>query len=316
MYFIRPFPREVAGSMGKGREDVLRHQAGKICYATQAISMALVLGICFFVSASTQDSADVAVVMESFQRLAVMDPDIAGAVWMSDSAYDSWHELLREMDKQASASSLWFVHTLPLTAVSDGGLPYGGIYSPWLGILLVFELDESASTITGFSLEYIADPISAGSDPVNLAVELMDSIGIGAEAFDSTVGLFLEADTGRAERRALAERVGRFAKPLDSMYEADTAKAQLIAGILESMLTGEFPGHLSLLETQDEAWIAGLTPISSADYADQLVVVLASSVEPYDLVWLEIADDESGAPRRVTLIQLFESVTTRGSDGI
>ena len=279
-----------------------------------ALAIPLALVICLTVSAvaGAQGLAEIIVVVESFQRLAMLEPSIAGDVWMRDTAIASWQELIEPLDDKSAGGALWFVHTVPFAASSTDGMPYGSLYSPWLGILLVFALDEDATTIIAATLEYVADPIVPEADPVDLAIALTDSITAGAEAFENLVGTALQLDTARNALSTLEARVSEHAANLQPVYAADIAISQSIATVIDTLISGQFPGPLSLVEREDEEWFTQLAPVAWTQAPEGSVVVLASSGWPYQLLWLEMAVD--GAVTSASLLRLFDSVTTRGGE--
>ncbi|MBU1050631.1 hypothetical protein KKG90_11485 [Candidatus Bipolaricaulota bacterium] len=279
-----------------------------------ALAFPIALAVCLAVSAiaGAQGLLEITVVIESFQRLAMLEPSVAGDVWMNDAANSDWQRLIADLDDASESGALWFVHTIPFAALHTDGMPYGSLYSPWLGILLVFELDENATIITGLTLQYVAEPILAGVDPIDLAIALAESITAGAEAFEVLVGTSLQLDTGRDTRSTLKTRVDEHAGSLQPIYAADIAISQFIVAVLDTLVSGRFPDPLSLVRGEDAEWFMQLAPVAWTQEPESAVVVLASSGWAYQLLWLEITDN--GAVSSASLIRLFDSVTTRGGD--
>ncbi len=255
------------------------------------------------------DVADIMAVVESFQRLAVLVPDVAGEVWMSDAAYKDWSQFVGQLDDHAIGSAVCFVHAVPLAGESDNGSPYGGLYSPWLGMLLLFQLDENATTITSFSLLQVTEPIKATADPVELSMALMASIEAGSSAFEG-VGV----PGGDGDRSTFVARVGDYDKILTGVYSSESPVGRTVEGVLGRLYTGDFAAPLSLLKGEEEYWIASLTPIWFASGAGFSIVALASTASSFNLVWLEIDEADGGKVESVSLIRLFDSVKTRGGE--
>lgn len=255
------------------------------------------------------DVPDIMVVVESFQRLAVLVPDVAGEVWMSDVAYKDWSQFVDQLDDHAIGIAVCFVHAVPLAGESDNGSPYGGLYSPWLGMLLLFQLDENATTITGFSLLQVTEPIEATANPVELSMALMASIEAGSAAFEGAVGL-----GGGGDRSTFVARVGDYDKILTGVYSSEAPVGRTVEAVLGRLYTGDFAAPLSLLKGEEEYWIASLTPIWFGSGAGSSIVILASTASSFNLAWLEIDEADGGKVESVSLIRLFDSVKTRGGE--
>jgi hypothetical protein len=284
-------------------------------------ALTLLLGIVLALSGSLATLADVPneeailEVVESFHQLALVDPDAAGAVWMSDAAYPVWHDIIGELTDQTTGSSLWFVHTLSLAEVGDNGVPYGGLYSPWLGVLLVFELDEDVSVVADFSLQLATEPLRSASDPMELAEALMASIRQGAAAFEQTLGTLASTEVDEDVRSTVVARITDYTESLRPTYANGSPAGQAVEVILNRMVAGRFAGPLSLLKNEDERWIATLIPVWLDSNAGRTFVALGSSYVPLDMVWLEIDDTANADVASVSLIRLFNQVTTRGGEG-
>lgn len=255
------------------------------------------------------DPVEVLQVVESFRRLAMLEPAIAGGVWMDDTTRSEWRGLVESLTESAIGSSVWLIDAQAFAGTSTNGTPMGGLYSPWIGVLLVLELDETAATIVGFSLEPVDDPIEIALDPFDLALDLMDSIERGAAMFEKVVGAHGEATSADERRSTFAARVAAYDDVVSPAFDP-AAMGSGIERVLDRILAGIYDGPLSLLEGEDVGWIASLTPVWVGDVE---VVVLGSPAEPLNLVWLELRDGAADV-LSVSLIQLFDRVTTRGGE--
>jgi len=262
-------------------------------------------------SAEDLGTAAVTETLESFRQLAVLDLDVAGAVWMSDGVYDAWHDATNSL-RSVDCGSFWLVHVLPL-AGGAGGAPYGALYSPWLGGLFSFGMDQNAATVTSMALEFEANAVVTASDPTALARALMDSIRLGAAAFDGLGGAPTGTEIAKATRTELTSRAKKYASTLTSAYD-NSRTGRAVESTLLDLAEGEFPGALSLLEDEAEPWIASLTPVWLSSSGGRTIVVLGSSYQPLNLAWIEFDDVAKAHVASVSLIKLFDRVVTRGGE--
>ena len=279
------------------------------------IAVVLVLSASFGALSQTTDTSAIAEVLESFRQCALVDPDGAGAIWMNEVTYKSWSDLVGEMDDEPVGLGLFFLHTLMFAEVDDNGVPYGGLYSPWLGALLVFQLDEDGATAVGFSLQLLDRPTDA-STPAELAELLMDEMRSAASIFEGAVGLQAETSIDEDIRAELAERVRDAGTVLAPIYATDSDGVSPVQTAIRQLVAGDASGPLSILKREPGNWIASLVPTWYQDTdGGSSVVVLATSYVPLNLVWLDVDSAAGGSVRQAALIKLFDSVTTSGGEG-
>jgi len=247
-------------------------------------------------------------VVESFRRLAILEPGIAGEVWMNEDTLDDWQDLVEPVERAAVGVSAWFVDAQPLAGVPEDGHPIGGLYSPWTGVLLCFDLDEGATTIEAVSVIAVVDPVESALGPSDLALGLMASLEEGSKAFEGAIEGIGGSGNARDQGRAFSDRVEAYDDLVGNAYGASTV-GQAVGRVIDELSAGIFSGPLALLESEDEEWLSSLAPVWIGDEGK---VALASSAAPLELVWLEI--DEAAEVRSVSLIRLFDRVTTREGD--
>ena len=279
------------------------------------VGIALMLGVSVEIYADASDTIAIAEVVESFRQLAVFDADAAGAVCMSEEAYDGWSALVGGLDEEPVGWALCFLHTLMFAEVSGDGVAYGGLYSPWLGVLLVFELNGAGAKVTGFSLQLLDQPGDA-KRPAELAESLMEGMRLAASKFARSVGMEIDTSVGGDIRSELADRVAQAGAALAPLYATDSDGDASAQSVIKRVVAGESSGPLSLLGREPDNWIASLVPVWFQDAGGgSSVVVLATSYVPLDLVWVNVDSTASGSVREVALIRLFNSVTTSGGEG-
>jgi len=300
---------------GKAKEEPLNDRIGPGVIIAFVVGIALMLGVSVEIYADASDTIAIAEVVESFRQLAVFDADAAGAVCMSEEAYDGWSALVGGLDEEPVGWALCFLHTLMFAEVSGDGVPYGGLYSPWLGVLLVFELDEIGARVTGFSLQLLDQPGDA-KRPAELAESLMEGMRLAASKFARSVGMEIDTSVGGDIRSELADRVAKAGAALAPLYATDSDGDASAQSVIKRVVAGESSGPLSLLGREPDNWIASLVPVWFQDAGGgSSVVVLATSYVPLDLVWVNVDSTASGSVREVALIRLFNSVTTSGGEG-
>lgn len=278
------------------------------------VGIALMMGVSVEAFSDTSDTIAIAEVVESFRQLAVLDPDAAGAVWMSEAAYEGWHDVVGDLNDEPVGLTLCFLHTLMFAEVSDEGIPYGGLYSPWLGVLLVFELDEIGATVKGFSLQLLDQPGDV-TRPAELAESLMDGMRLAASEFEQAVGIEMGTVVDGAVRSELADRAAKADDSLSLLYIADSEGAELARAVVKRVVAGDVGGPLSLLRGETDNWIASLLPVRYSDIAGEgSIVILASAYVPLDLVWMNVDPVASGSVHEAALIRLFDSVVTSGGE--
>lgn len=280
------------------------------------VGIVLILGVSVETFSDASDTIAIAEVVESFRQLAVLDADAAGAVWMSEEAYDGWSAVVGELDEEPIGWALCFLHTLMFAEASDDGVAYGGLYSPWLGVLLVFELDEIGARMTGFSVQLLDQPGDA-KRPAKLAESLMEGMRLAASEFEQAVGTQTDTGVDGDIRSELADRVAQAGAALAPLYTADTDGVSPAQSVIKRVVAGESSGPLSLLGREADKWIASLVPVRHYQDAGggSSVVVLATSYVPLDLVWVNVDLTASCSVREAALIKLFDSVTTSGGEG-
>jgi hypothetical protein len=205
--------------------------------------------------------------------------------------------------------SFWLVHAFALVGSNAAPAPYAALYSPWLGALLVFGMDESAATLTTVGLEFASDAVESAADPMALAEALMASIRQGAAAFDAKAGAPEASEIEKSARSTLTARAKKYASTLRGAYD-DSRTGRAVETTLLNLTEGDFLGPLSLLEGTDERWLASLTPVWFYSRSGT-VVVLGSSYAPLDMIWIEFDDVASASISSVSLIRLFDRVVTR-----
>jgi len=293
----------------------LNDRIGPGVIIASVVGIAMMLGVSVEIYADASDTIAIAEVVESFRQLAVFDADAAGAVCMSEEAYDGWSALVGGLDEEPVGWALCFLHTLMFAEVSGDGVAYGGLYSPWLGVLLVFELNGAGAKVTGFSLQLLDQPGDA-KRPAELAESLMEGMRLAASKFARSVGMEIDTSVGGDIRSELADRVAQAGAALAPLYATDSDGDASAQSVIKRVVAGESSGPLSLLGREPDNWIASLVPVWFQDAGGgSSVVVLATSYVPLDLVWVNVDSTASGSVREVALIRLFNSVTTSGGKG-
>ena len=277
--------------------------------------MAVVLGIGW--AASAAEDVDILQVVQSFQRLASLDPAAAGSVWMTDEAAEDWSDFVRRTTTDGTDAMALFGHGYRLTSIHSDGIPFGGLYNPWVASLIAFSLDERATTITGFALFVAEDQPIDSPDAQTFAGELMARI----ERVDAQLSGIAQTDLAAdsASWTQISSKLDEYVETLRWIYGASldgsTGQANVHASI-DRLAAESFDGALSLLRREDEDWLDSLFPVWAVAGSTGTFVAFSSTEQPLDLVSMRVAAGGSSDPiRSVSVIRLFDRLTTRGGEG-
>jgi len=279
---------------------------------TLCIAMALGTG---WLAAATEEE-DILPVIQSFQRLGMIDPAAAGSVWMTEESAVEWSDFVRQAGANAMEGIALFGHGYWLTGFGDDGMPFGGLYNPWIGSLIVLEMDRRAVTINRFLLFTVESEPILSLDSQALATDLMARIERADERFADLIQTDLVSDSDAWSE--ISSRIDDYVPTLGWIYGAspDGSSAQANAQTaIDRFVDGPFDGALSLLRREDPAWLARLFPVYAEVDTDETFVVFSSTESPLDLVSMTVAAKETDDPiRSLSVIRLFDRLTKRGGE--
>jgi hypothetical protein len=262
-------------------------------------------------SAGTIDVRELAPVAESFRQLAMWDAVAAGDLWMDEQAVDTWERFINTaLPNQAATISL-FSYNILLGDIADDGTPIAGLFNPWTGTLIVLAFSENAALVTAVAVESVAGTFAEKTDANQTALGLMEAIGLAGDRFDEYVMQPWQSVTAEDDWQDIANRLVTQSAQLRLVYPAenivDPALA-LVQATITGIQLGDLTDMLSVLEDADPTWTQSLLPTYAASTDNGVICILGSSVEPLDLVWMEVSDDGLEA---ISWIRLFDRVITR-----
>ncbi|MEW5826988.1 MAG: hypothetical protein AB1778_09185 [Candidatus Bipolaricaulota bacterium] len=258
---------------------------------------------------------DVLQAIESFRRLAVLDPAAAGQVWMSSAVAAAWEIDMGRAVADSVAALALFGHAVPFArGGGEVSPPAGALYSPWVGALLVFSFDARASQVESYSILSAEVLTREWEEPAPFAVAAMDAIDVAFSQFRRTAD---GEDTSReVTAQDLRSAVTAASSSLESAYglvERPTMAQANVATAVDALLAERLEWPLDLLDETSDGWRASLRPVWIATHREATFVVLASPMSPLDWVWLDVsAYAAEPLVRSVSLIRLYESLVTRG----
>jgi len=267
-------------------------------------------------SASAADGATVEEVVQaihSFQQLAILDPATAGEVWMEGREASSWKRDVEEAIGDLFEATILFGHMIPLAAADETGV-WAALYSPWVGMLLLFTYDPLATVVTSYSIHPAEKLDDSAGGPLAFATAAMTAIDSIVATFDA----FQNGETPREElsARDLGRRVDDATDRLAIAY-ADpegASEAAPLSSALDRLFAEDLEGPLTILEAESYSWVDSLLPLWIRAEAGSTYVVLASMEAPLDWAWLETDDDASRSIRSVSAIRLYDRIVTREGD--
>ena len=282
----------------------------RVCIA--AMLLLSFLGLTGMAQASASvDVRELAPIADSFFQLAMWSAEDASRIWMEGEAAVAWTEFTRQvLTSQELAISL-FSHYFVLGEIALDGTPIAVVWSPWVGVLYVLEFSMNGAEIHGFGVESLAVEIAGTNDATATALAIMDGIQQAESRLSElaqTSSLPMPDATGL---QALADRAMAHAENLALLYPIDTASDDQIQSLVdaaESIRAAEFDDLLEVLAEADEGWRASLLPVHLGSSGTHSIAILASMMEPLNLVWLESSDQGLSS---VSWIRLFNAVTTR-----
>jgi hypothetical protein len=277
------------------------------CAATYALP--------FIGQASEASIEDVIQAVHSFQQLAMLDPGAAGEIWMEGGTASDWKRFVERSVDDLFDAFVLFGHMIPFASATEDGAR-AGLYSPWVGMILLLSFDPLASTVESYSVHPGSRLPYDLEDPATFAASAMVAIDSAAKVFDAfkigqspREGLLAE-DLG--ER--LDETVGALAALYGAM-EQPTEEGEFLASTVDRLFAVELEGPLALLEPEPRTWIDSLLPLWIGKQASLSFVVLASMASPLEWVWLEVDGGNAEAPvRSVSVIGLYDRMVTRGGE--
>jgi len=276
-----------------------------------AMLLLSILGLSGMAQASASvDVRELAPIADSFFQLAIWSTEDAARIWMEGEASVAWTEFTRQvLTSQELAISL-FSHYFVLGEIAPDGTPVAVVWSPWVGVLYVLEFSVTGTEIRGFGVESLAVDLAGELDATATALAIMNGIG-QAEARLSELALTGAMPMPDPEGlQKLAERAKAHAEHLALLYPieaASEAKIQSLVDSAASIRSAEFDDLLEVLAEAEEGWRASLLPVHLGGSGTRSIAVLASMMEPLDLVWLESSDQGLTS---VSWIRLFDEVTT------
>jgi len=277
-----------------------------------AMLLLSILGLSGMAQASASvDVRELAPIADSFFQLAIWSTEDAARIWMEGEATVAWTEFTRQvLTSQELAISL-FSHYFVLGEIASDGTPIAVVWSPWVGVLYVLEFSMNGAEIRRFGVESLAVEIAGTNDATATALAIMDGIQQAESRLSElaqTSSLPMPDVTGL---QALADRATAHAENLALLYPveaASEAQIQTLVDSAESIRGAEFDDLLEVLAEADEGWRASLLPVHLGSSGTRSIAILASMMEPLDLVWLESSDQGLTS---ISWIRLFEEVTTR-----
>lgn len=262
------------------------------------------------------DTQGVIQAVHSFQQLAVLDPVTAGVAWMEDRAASDWQRLVESSVDDLFDASILFGHVIPFAFADDTGA-HAGLYSPWVGMLLLLDYDSLASVIESFSIHPATRLPNDLDDPAAFAASAMASIDSAAAVFEAFTG----GESPREELSAkdLGQRIDETAEALDALYGAvdqPTENDEALRSAVDRVFADELEGPLALLDSESRDWINFLLPLWMGKQVSSSFVVLASMASPFDWVWLEVDSMRAESPiRSVSMVRLYDRIVTQGGEG-
>gem|GEM_PF-3591477 len=262
-------------------------------------------------TAGTIDVRELAPIAESFRQLAFWDAVAAGDVWMTEEAAATWTRFIgTALPDQAAAVSL-FAHCVLVGEFATDGRPIAGLVNPWTGTLIVLAFSGNAAIVEAVAIESVTGTLTETANANQVASALMEAIELASNRLDDYLtqpwpSLVTEDDWQNiADRLSARSTQLRLVYPAENITDPDLTLAQVTIGAIQS---GELTNMLSVLEDADPLWMQSLLPVyaTSTDYG--IISILGSSVEPLDLVWMKISDEEI---QEISWIQLFDRVITR-----
>jgi len=260
-------------------------------------------------AADDEDAASIDAITQavySFQQLAMFDPEAAGEIWMAQGIRRDWMNLVEMSFDGETDAVFFFQYAVSFQTELEDDRALAGLYSPWMGTLLLLRLDAAGTQIDGFSLLLSESLGALEGSPEDAALELMDRIEAASNEFASSASRSsLPASTD------VSEAVGDYSEQLSPLYgfagDPHTATAK---AILDGLAGATLPGPLSLLAEDDEVWPTTLVPIWFD--ADSGYLGLASNYLPLSIAWIEFSED--GEIATVSILDLFDRIVTRGGE--
>jgi hypothetical protein len=258
---------------------------------------------------------DIVQAVHSFQQLAVLDPVTAGEIWMEGETASDWTRFVeRSVDDRLDASVL-FGHMIPFASADDTGA-YAGLYSPWVGMLLLLDYDPLATVVEAYSIHPAMRLPSDVDDPEAFALAAMAAIDSASAQFDAAAGgEGLPAEMSARDVEGVVDAVRPQLASAYGLIESPSIAQANVETAMDLVFADELAFPLDLLNEIPSIWRNMLLPVWIAEARVATFIVLASPTSPLDWVWLEVsADQVEPLILSVSLMKLYDSLTTRGGE--
>ena len=281
-----------------------------------ALFLLLCLTLCgILAAAQADDSAGMIQVVQSIQRLGMIDASSVAMVWMTDQAATVWSEFAEVAADSGEEAFALFSHNIWLATQDTNSNQIGGLYNPWVGSLIVFVMDPQATLVTAsVAILVDTDPLDV-SDAQGFAQEAMHRIEQASQRFETIAASGLPESS---DIHQVADRVDQAVLTLRWLYGASEDGSDLqtnTRAALDALESGSQEGALSLLRREDNRWVAELYPVWGSTMGTESFVLLSTTEEPLSFVSLRVSGEVSDDPiTSVSVIHLFDRLTTRGGD--
>jgi hypothetical protein len=239
------------------------------------------------------------------------DATTAGDVWMTEQASNTWERFISAaLPNQTAAISL-FSTSILLGDVADDGTPIAGLFNPWTGTLIVLAFSDNAAFVEAVAIESVTGAFAGAVDANQAALGLMETIGLAGDRFDEYSTQPWQSVAAEDDWQDIADRLVTQSAQLRLVYPAEIISDPALALTQEAIgliQLGELTDLLAVLESADPTWMQSLLPVYAVSTDDGIICILGSSVEPLDLVWMDISDE---AIQEMSWIRLFDRVITR-----
>jgi len=281
------------------------------------------VGTSFPIRAEILTSDDVLTVLQSVQWLAAVDVEAAATVWMEADARQEWGRLTDDELASPSLAAAFFDHMLWLVRVTRDGEAFGALYQPWVGALLVLEIDPVAVTVRNLVLRAVPTEEWPQRDPEGLYRSLVASWTAAAETFDRVVrnwGTESADSVGEESWRGMLDVLDQQLSTLRTIWSAEDGTSsdlrETLVGLLARVAAADVSGLLAPLADESDAWLELLGPTRVTAEGGQAEAILTSAHNPYLLLWVRIDLDAGGqAIDEVRLLDLLAPWTeTEGGE--